>query len=106
MSFLFSRACGGFHANHRWILLCCISLLLLLSSASALRVVPGSSCTAACTKANITYGNITCYDQAYSSTVAGRAFKDCVTCELDTITLDHNTNQTDLGWALCTKAPC
>ncbi|CAL8576780.1 hypothetical protein XPA_002645 [Xanthoria parietina] len=100
MSFLFSRACGGFHANHRWILLCCISLLLLLSSASALRVVPGSSCTAACTKANITYGNITCYDQAYSSTVAGRAFKDCVTCELDTITLDHNTNQTDLGWAL------
>ncbi|KAI4111607.1 MAG: hypothetical protein LQ339_000478 [Xanthoria mediterranea] len=99
MGYLFSRACGGFHANHRWIILCCISLLLL-SSASALRVVPGSSCTAACTKANITYGDITCYDQAYSSTVAGRSFKECVTCELDTITLDHNTNQTDLGWAL------
>lgn len=97
------RACGGFLANHCLILLSCISLVL--SSVSALQSVPGSSCTAACTNTNVTYDDITCYDQGYSSTVAGVAFKDCVTCELETITLDHNTNQTDLGWALCTHHP-
>lgn len=98
MNFPSLRACGGFLANHRLIFVSCISLVL--SSVSALHAVPGSSCTAACTNTNTT-----CYDQGYSSTVAGVAFKDCVTCELETITLDHNTNQTDLGWALCTHHP-
>lgn len=81
---------------------------LILSSALALQVVPGSNCTAACTehftRTQTRGSDITCYDQDYNTTVAGNAFRDCVTCELESITFDHRTNQTDLGWALCTYA--
>ncbi|KAI4106991.1 MAG: hypothetical protein L6R37_001884 [Teloschistes peruensis] len=42
----------------------------------------------------------TCYDQDYNSSTAGSSFKDCVTCELGSVTFDHQTNQTDVGWAL------
>lgn len=105
MRFLSFHAFGPFFANQLLVLLFCTSLIL--SSAFALEVVPGSNCTAACTRhflrINTTGDDISCYDQDYNSSVAGTAFKDCVTCELESLTLDHQTNQTDLGWALCTS---
>lgn len=97
------RASSPFVCSRLLVFVSCISLIS--SSAFALQVVPGSNCTAACTepftRTQTTGSDITCYDQNYNTTVAGNAFRDCVTCELESITFDHRTNQTDLGWALC-----
>lgn len=104
MSLLFFHAFRHSVTIRLVILFTCFSSIL--SFTDALQVVPGSRCTAACTahfvRTNTTSSDITCYDQDYNTTAAGKAFRDCVTCELDSITFDHQTNQTDLGWALCT----
>ena len=86
-----------------WILI--PSLVSILPSAAALHVVPGSNCTAVCTQ-NVTASgtsasDITCNDQDYNVTDVGTNFRDCVSCELRSRTFDHQTAQTDLGWALC-----
>lgn len=95
---------GGFLANK--ILILSFYLSLILPSVLSLQVAPGSNCTAICTghflRTNTTGNDIVCYDQDYNSSLAGSSFKDCVTCELGSVTFDHQTNQTDIGWALCT----
>lgn len=87
-------------------------ILLLLSclaaglpSATALHVVPGSNCTAVCSQnvdaTNTSSGDITCYDEDYNGTDVGRTFRDCVSCEMKSRSIDQYSGQTDLGWALC-----
>lgn len=72
----------------------------------SLHVVQGSNCTALCSDENLssntTSDDITCQDKGYEDTVVGRTFKDCVTCELGSKSFDPGTEQTDVGWALCT----
>ena len=103
MGILLFRSCGDFVYC---LLVIILRVYLILSPVLALEVVPGSNCTAACrehfVRTNTTGRDITCYDQDYNSTAVGTAFKDCVSCELESETFDHSTNQTDLGWALCT----
>lgn len=74
-------------------------------SVSALHVVPGSNCTGVCSQhvdaTNTTLGDVTCYDEDYNGTDVGRAFRDCVSCEMKSQTFNHKSAQTDLGWALC-----
>ena len=104
MSVLLSHAFGHFLANQ--LVLLSFGISLILSSVSALEVVPDSNCAAICSNQssppNTTTDDITCQDQDYNTSAAGRAFKDCVTCELRSPAFDDRTNQTDLGWALCT----
>lgn len=104
MSRLFFHAFRDFVAIRFVILFICFSLISCFTH--ALQVVPGSNCTAACTehfrRTNTTSSDITCYDEDYNTTAVGKAFRDCVTCEFDSSTFDQQTNQTDLGWALCT----
>lgn len=104
MSRLFLHAFRDFIAIRFVILFICFSLISCFTH--ALQVVPGSNCTAACTehfrRTNTTSSDITCYDEDYNTTAVGNAFRDCVTCEFDSNTFDQQTNQTDLGWALCT----
>ena len=44
---------------------------------------------------------MTCYDEDYNGTDVGKTFRDCVSCEMKSRTFDHQSTQTDLGWALC-----
>lgn len=85
------------------------SLCLLFSSESlGLHVVPGSNCTAVCssnvTSSNTAVGEIVCNDGDYNNTNVGKSFQSCISCELESQTFDHQSKQTDLGWALC--KPC
>lgn len=95
----------------RWSWPCSSVLLLLLvvlffsPGASSLLVVPGSNCTAVCSNnvisSNTTVDDITCIDKDYNSTDVGRSFQSCISCQMESHTFDHQTKQTDLGWALC-----
>ena len=93
----------------RWPKLYVILLLWLrvasFSPVTALHVVPGSNCTGVCSQgldaANTATSDVTCYDEDYNSTDVGRQFRDCVSCEMQSRTFDHQSTQTDLGWALC-----
>lgn len=80
-------------------------ILLHASRALSLHVVPGSNCTAVCsnnvTSSNTTGRDITCIDKDYNTTDAGKSFQSCVSCEMESHTFDHDSKQTDLGWALC-----
>lgn len=80
-------------------------LLGLILPVLSLHVVLGSSCTATCTEYYIhpdtTVDEVSCHDSEYNTTSVGQRFKECISCELQSQTFDHGTNQTDLGWALC-----
>ena len=80
-------------------------LSLLFAQSLCLHVVPGSNCTAVCsnnvTSSNTTENDITCVDYDYNSTDVGKSFQRCISCEMGSHTFDHETQQTDLGWALC-----
>lgn len=83
-----------------------LSLFLnLILPVLSLHVVLGSNCTAVCTddffNSTTTVTEVTCHDDDYSTTALGQRFEDCISCELQSQTFDHGTNQTDLGWALC-----
>ena len=88
-----------------------IFILSLLPAASALYVVSGSNCTAACfsdTQGSpyaTNASDVVCHDSDYTTTDAGIGFQDCVACELQSPTFDQATTQTDTGWALCKFLP-
>lgn len=81
------------------------SFLSLVLPVLSLHVVLGSNCTPVCTQyflsSNTTVDEVTCHDSDYNTTSVGQRFKECISCELQSQTFDHGTNQTDLGWALC-----
>ena len=88
-------------------------LLLFPSRALNLHVVPGSNCTAVCSRngasSDTSSKDITCIDKEYNTTDVGRSFQRCISCEMESHTFDHETKQTDLGWALCkfeVHGPC
>lgn len=95
----------GNNRSHYGFALPVLTTLLSLPQTWALQVVAGSNCTTACLSTATTYGtngsDITCHDNDYNSTVFGGAFKECVSCELESQTFDNQTSQTDLGWAFC-----
>ena len=80
-------------------------ILLQASRAVSLHVIPGSNCTAVCsnnvTSSNTTVADITCIDKDFNTTDAGKSFQSCISCEMESHTFDHDSKQTDLGWALC-----
>lgn len=91
--------------------------LLLLRLIYAVEVTPNSDCSSLCDN-NISNGadqgddaisftlgtDVVCYDEEYdgpNSTVAGRKFKDCLTCELSSTATDAKTRQNEAYWVLC-----
>ena len=80
-------------------------LSLIISYSSALYVVDGSNCTAACTNSRTGYitnsSGVSCLDKDYNSTETGVSFQRCVSCELGSQAFNQQNGQTDLGWALC-----
>jgi hypothetical protein len=82
-----------------------LQFFIIFPCAFSLHVVFGSNCTALCSYqnplSNTTSVDVTCSDKNYEKTSVGRTFKDCVTCEFESISFDHGTRQTDLGWGLC-----
>lgn len=85
-----------------------LTLLLItlgLPNALALQVVSGSNCTDSCLSTLTTYttngSDITCRDTDYNSSVPGGAFRECVSCEIQSEAFNRKTGQTNLGWAFC-----
>lgn len=92
--------------------------LLLLRLIHAVEVTPNSPCSSLCDNdisnesdpgsdsASFTIAkNVVCNDYEYdgpNSTVPGRKFKDCLTCELNSTATDSKTNQNEAYWVLCT----
>ena len=78
---------------------------LIVPSVLALYVVPGSNCTSACLSTSTAYNtngsDIVCNDRDYNSTAVGKAFEDCVSCEIQSPAFNSYTVQTDIGWGLC-----
>lgn len=91
--------------------------LLLLCLVHAIEVTPNSECSSLCDNnisndsdpgddANsFTLGrDVVCNDYEYdgpNSTVAGRKFKNCLTCELNSTATDAKTHQNEAYWVLC-----
>ncbi|MCJ1375390.1 hypothetical protein MMC20_006625 [Loxospora ochrophaea] len=81
-----------------------LSLLLqLFLAVSALQVLPNSNCSSVCSPQSTpatTGDDILCYDGDFNTTAKGKAFQDCLSCELQSTEVDSATNQTNVGWAL------
>lgn len=93
------------------------SLLSLLYLAHAIEVTPNSKCFSLCANditgsSNIavenyswTIGsNVACEDGQLAgpnSTVQGRKWKECLTCELASTAVDSPSNENELYWVLC-----
>lgn len=93
------------------------SLLSLLYLAHAIEVTPNSKCFSLCANdisdsSNIADGkyswtigsNVVCEDGQLagpSSTVQGRKWKECLTCELASTAVDSPSNENELYWVLC-----
>ena len=91
--------------------------LLLIRLIYAVEVTPNSECSSLCDN-NISNESdpgadsnsftlardVVCNDYEYdgpNSTVPGRKFKDCLTCELNSTATDSKTNQNEAYWVLC-----
>jgi hypothetical protein len=82
-----------------------ITVLLLASSITGLKVTPGSPCIALCSDSEdpnhsaTTEDEIVCQDSSFNSTVVGQRFKSCVTClQNSTFTAAGSDDQ---KWFLC-----
>lgn len=76
--------------------------VVLIASSNAIRVAPTSPCQSVCGNATITSGNdIVCTDADFANTPTGRAFQECISCELNSTTFDAASGETDLQWLLC-----
>ncbi|MCJ1422334.1 hypothetical protein MMC29_000214 [Sticta canariensis] len=93
-----------------------VTFLLLLRLIHAVEVTPNSECSPLCdnfisndsdpgddrTSFTLT-GDVVCNDDEYdgpNSTVPGRKFKDCLTCELKSTAIDKKTKQNEAYWVL------
>lgn len=81
-----------------------VILIVELRCVLSLHVILGSNCTALCSYrqllSNTTSDEVACQDKSFESSV-GKTFENCVTCEFESKSFDHQTGQTDLGWGLC-----
>lgn len=91
--------------------------LLLLRLIHAVEVTPNSECSSLCddnisgqsdpgadSNSHTVSSDVVCNDYEYdgpNSTVPGRKFKDCLTCELNSTATDSKTNQNEAYWVLC-----
>lgn len=94
-----------------------VTSVLLLRLIHAVEVTPNSPCSYLCDNnlgnnndpsaddASFTISSdVVCNDDEYegpNSTVAGRKFKDCLICELNSTATDKKTNQNEAYWVLC-----
>src|SRR5450432_906920 len=77
-------------------------LAYLAVYATALRAVPGQQCAAACADVTQTKSSdIVCSDADLDKTVAGQAFRNCLSCQQNSTANDPNTGQSDLRWFIC-----
>lgn len=73
---------------------------LLSQTAQAIRAVKNSPCEAKCGDiSNTTASDIVCTDADYG-TPTGQIFAECITCQLNSTTLDPETGESDLKWLL------
>lgn len=80
------------------------SCVALAGIIHALRTVPSSPCADKCGDiTNTTSSEIVCKDIDYN-TPAGRAFEECITCQLGSNATDPSTGDSDLKWLLCKKS--
>ncbi|KIX96111.1 uncharacterized protein Z520_08366 [Fonsecaea multimorphosa CBS 102226] len=82
-----------------------VGLLLLTASllprvTSALQSVAGSPCESVCANAGSLEQDVLCLDADYQSLPSGRAFQNCVACQLNSTAVDTAKNETDVEWAL------
>lgn len=80
-----------------------ICLLTALRVTSALQTVAGSPCASICSDAGNLEDDIVCLDANYQSLRQGRAFQNCVGCQLNSTAVDTANNETDVEWALCMR---
>jgi hypothetical protein len=89
-----------------------ISLLVLAGHCGALKVAPGSACVDRCAPQPAANSSRTastgampaepsCFDPEFSLTLAGKGFKDCVTCESKSARVDEASGENDLYSFLC-----
>lgn len=83
-------------------ILCLLTVLLRLTS--ALQTVAGSPCESVCADAGTLEGDVVCLDADYQSLPQGRAYQNCVACQLNSTSVDTSKNETDVEWALCMLA--
>ena len=93
-------------------------LLFLFRLVQTLEVTPNSGCSPLCDE-NISNGanfgddgnsytlgrDVICDDyelDGANSTVRGRKWKSCLTCEINSTATDSHTNQNEVYWVLCT----
>ncbi|KAL4804304.1 hypothetical protein BDV18DRAFT_29511 [Aspergillus unguis] len=77
------------------------AVLLLGQVVSGLRTTPGSPCESSCSPRNDTLpSEIVCADAEYANTEAGRTFKECISCQLQSDFEDDATRQSDVEWGL------
>lgn len=105
----------------KMLLLCLTtSLLSLLRLVHSIEVTPNSKCFSLCaneigSEDNIADGkhswtvgnNVVCEDDQLAgpnSTVRGRKWKECLTCELASTAVDSPSNENELYWVLCKLA--
>ncbi|MCJ1466848.1 hypothetical protein MMC07_005469 [Pseudocyphellaria aurata] len=86
--------------------------LLLSHHIHAIEVAPLSNCSALCDdnaiddpgngdSSHTTSNDLVCNDDEFTSTVAGRKFKECLTCELNSTVVAYEVaNETDAYWLI------
>ncbi|MCJ1466584.1 hypothetical protein MMC07_005204 [Pseudocyphellaria aurata] len=85
--------------------------LLLSHHIHAIEVTPGSECSSLCDdnatddpgsgdSSHTKSDDLVCNDDEFSSSVIGRKFTDCSTCELNSTANDSFLNENDVFWAL------
>lgn len=81
-----------------YLALCLLSTLF--RPATALQTVPGSPCQSTCDRAGNLEDSVVCLDIDYADTEAGRLYRDCVSCQLNSTAIDNGKNETDVEFAL------
>lgn len=79
-----------------------LALTTLSPLVSALQHVAGGQCESACSDASVgtLHQDVVCLDGEFDST-PGSYFKQCVSCQLNSTSVDPATNLSDVDWALC-----
>ena len=83
-----------------YIAICWLTVLLRVTS--ALQSVAGSPCQSLCADAGTLEEDVVCLDANYQSLEQGRAFRQCVACQLNSTAVDTVKNETDVEWGLRT----
>ncbi|KAI1622474.1 hypothetical protein EDD37DRAFT_651749 [Exophiala viscosa] len=86
------------HLSLHAVLICLLTLLVRVTT--ALQSVTGSPCESVCASAGSLSDDVVCLDADYQSLQQGRAFNQCVACQLNSTAIDTSKNETDVEWGL------